>query len=343
MGSLVSNKNFLISIGILFILTYVASLVAEIGFVEKMGFSLLIVSILIGMFLSNVLMIKVPEKYEIGLNFCTKTVLRTAIVFYGFRITFNDIVEVGFEGIAVSVTIVATTFVFGYIIGVKFLKMDKELVILTSAGSSICGAAAVLATEGVLKNKAYKSAMAVSTVVLFGTISMFLYPYMYSVGMLDLLPKEMAVYIGGTLHEVAHVVGASNSLHDTVIANNGVIVKMLRVMLIAPFLILLSIFLMKTDVSLDKSKKRKITIPWFAVFFIAVAIFNSFGIVNKEVIGVINKIDIFALAMAMMSLGISTKIKDFKKSGIKPLILALILFFWLVIGGYYIVKFYSYI
>ena len=106
--------------------------------------------------------------------------------------------------------------------------MDKELAILCSAGSSICGAAAVMATQSVLKNEAYKSAVAVSFVVIFGTIGMFLYPFLDKLGVFLFTSSQMGIYIGATLHEVAHVVGASNALGE-IVSTNAIIEKMIRV------------------------------------------------------------------------------------------------------------------
>lgn len=288
------------------------------------------------MIFTNVFNLKISSKFESSFSFATKTLLRTAIVFYGFRLTFTQIQDVGLQAIIVAIIVVFSTFILGYFIGVKILKLDKEITILTSAGSAICGAAAVLATEAVLKNKAYKSSIAVSTVVLFGTVAMFIYPYLYSIEFIDFLPKSMAMYIGGTLHEVAHVVGAANSISNEIIAKDAVIVKMIRVMLIAPFLIILMFFLAKTATSKEKTK---ITIPWFAIFFILVALFNSFNFIDATIVDKINSIDTFCLAMAMMALGINTDFKSFFKVGLKPIVLASILFIWLSVGGYFIINF----
>ncbi len=328
------NSNFYIALLGLVVLTFIAKYISSFEVFSKIGFSLLIIAILMGMIITNILKVQIPKQYDSALAFSTKELLRFAIVLYGFRLTFNDILDVGLVGILTSFIIVFSTFVFGYIIGTKVLKIDKEIVILTSAGSAICGAAAVLATEGVLKNKAYKTSIAISTVVLFGTISMFVYPYLYKFGFIDFVPKQMAVYLGAALHEVAHVVGASNSLANEVISNNAIIVKMLRVMFLAPFLIVLSIFLFKSS---DKKSKSKITIPWFAVFFILVAGFNSFGFIEDGIIAIVNEIDTFFLAMAMMALGLKTDFNSLKQVGLKPLILASVLFVWLFVVAFCIV------
>jgi uncharacterized integral membrane protein (TIGR00698 family) len=298
------------------------------------GFSPLIIGIILGMLYANSFRDKLHKSFDEGIIFSTKTILRGAIVFYGFRLTFMDISQVGISGIFVSIFIVSFTFIIGYVVGVKLLKMDSDTAILTSAGSSICGAAAILATEPVVKAEAYKTAVAVSTVVLFGTISMFLYPFLYKSGFIDLSPKGMGIYIGGTLHEVAHVVGAGSAISKEV-ANSAVIVKMIRVMLLAPFLVLLGLWLSSRKTT---NSKTKVMIPWFAIWFIVVAGFNSLGLLSTQTVEIINTLDTFALTMAMSALGIQTSFAKFKQAGLKPIYLSSILFVWLIFGGFYITK-----
>ena len=271
----------------------------------------------------------------------TKEVLRFAIVLYGFRLTFQNLEEVGILGVLTAFLIVSSTFIIGYLFGTKVLKLDREITILTSAGSAICGAAAVLATESVLKSPAYKSAIAVSTVVVFGTIAMFLYPFLFKLGILNLSDSNMGIYIGATLHEVAHAVGAGEALGENA-SSNAIIVKMIRVMMLAPFLIILSIWLLKTAVNStidNKDKKAKIIIPWFALMFIVVVAFNSFDLLSLQIVESINYLDSFILTVAMTALGMQTSFDKFKNVGLKPIYLASVLFLWLIFAGYFIVSF----
>jgi len=327
-------------IGVIFvlILSLFSILIAEFSFFKNLGISPMIIGILLGMLYANTVKKYFSAKIQKGIIFCTKTILRIGIVLYGFRLTFQNLQEVGLLGVFVAFLLLGSTFLFGYIFGIKVLKLDREITILTSAGSAICGAAAVLATESVLKCEAYKSAIAVSSVVVFGTIAMFLYPFLYKIGLFDLSGQNMGIYIGATLHEVAHVVGASTVLGESV-SSNAVIVKMIRVMMLAPFLILLSFWILKTSVSKSTNSKSSITIPWFAVFFIVVVGFNSFDFLPSNIVEGINYLDNFALTMAMTALGMETSFSKFKNVGLKPLYLSLALFSWLIIGGYFIVKF----
>lgn len=326
--------------GILFVALFAcaATFLSEFHIFKSLGISPLIIGIVLGMIYANTLRNKLPQQWHAGIVFSTKTILRAGIVLYGFRLTFQSIEEVGINGIIISFLIVSLTFIIGYIVGVKFLKLDKETTILTSAGSSICGAAAVLATEPVINAKPYKSAIAVSTVVLFGTIAMFLYPFLYKAGLIPFDESTMGVYIGATIHEVAHVVAAGNAI-GSVASSDAIVVKMIRVMMIAPFLIVLSIWLAKSAKNTTSKTKAKITIPWFAVLFIVVVGLNSLNLLSLTTINTINAIDTFALTMAMSALGMETSIDKFKNVGAKPIYLAFILFLWLIFGGFYLVKF----
>ena len=147
----------------------------------------------------------------------------------------------------------------------------------------------------------------------------------------------MGVYIGGTLHEVAHVVAAGNALGEEA-SQTAVIVKMIRVMTLAPFLVFLGIWLLQSSQGIANKQKNKIMIPWFAVWFIVVAGFNSLDLLPQTVVCNINAIDTFLLTMAMSALGMETSIEKFKNVGMKPIYLASILFVWLMFGGFYIVK-----
>ena len=327
------KNNLIYGLIILGIFTEISVLSTQIEVIKQIHISPLIIAIVLGTVLSHLFKHSFKEYLNDSINFSTKHVLRFGIILYGFRLTLQNLTQVGLEGLIFAIFIVSSTFIIGYIIGTKFLKMDKEITILTSVGSSICGAAAVLATESVIKTPAYKSAVAVSTVVIFGSIAMVLYPLLYEYNVFNLDLNTFGIYIGGTLHEVAHVVAAGNAV-NTDVANSAVIEKMIRVILLAPFLIVLSFFWMKNDSKEGgKAVKRKIVIPWFAVIFCVVICFNSFGFISGKYIEVINDFDTFLLTMAMFALGLQTHISKFKEVGAKPFYLAFILFIWLIFGG----------
>ncbi len=313
--------------------------IGEINFLKEISLSPMIIGIILGMVYANSLRNHLPATWVPGILFCSKRLLRLGIILYGFRLTFQDVMNVGTAGILIDVIVVTVTIFLGVAIG-RALKMDKDLTLLTSIGSAICGAAAVLGAESTIQTKPYKTAVAVATVVIFGTISMFLYPIMYRTGLLDLSPQQMGIYSGSTLHEVAHAVGAGNAMGAEV-SNVAVIVKMIRVMLLVPVLIILGYWVAaRMAKSSDTSgEKGKLTVPWFAFGFLAVIGFNSFNLLPEAAIDAINYFDTFLLTMAMTALGAETSIDKFKKAGAKPFVLAFCLFIWLLGGGYLMARY----
>ncbi len=336
--------------GILFVAIFAAAatFVADLASVRALGLSPLVIGIVLGIFYANTLHNHFPKEWEGGITFSAKKILRFAIVFYGFRLTFQEIVDVGMAGFLVSLLMLSSTFIFGTWLGYKIFGMEKDTSMLTASGASVCGAAAVLATEPVLKSEEYKAAIAVSMVVLFGTISMFLYPVLYSgiiepaTGFLHMSAKEFGIYVGGTIHEVAQVVAVPASIPNASkeMADAAVIVKMTRVIMIAPMLILLGIYLSYSTKKEgeESSDKVKLVIPWFAVFFIGMAGFNSLHLLPIGVVDGINEIDTFLLTMAMTALGMGTRFAKFRGLGLAPIYTASAMFLWLVIGGFVITK-----
>ena len=335
--------------GIIFVAIFAAAatMISHIDFIHKLGISPLVIGIVMGIFYANTLHQHIPSEWGTGITFSGKKILRFAIVFYGFRITFQQIMEVGLSGFTVSLVMLSTTFILGTYLGMKVFKMDRDTSMLTASGASVCGAAAVLATEPVLEAEGHKTAVAVSMVVLFGTISMFLYPVLYAsiiepaTGFLHMTPEQFGIYVGGTIHEVAQVVAVPASIagHPDVMANSAVIVKMTRVIMIAPMLIVLGLYLsMQAKKSGQAGNGLTLTIPWFAVYFVGMAGFNSLDLVPHAIVGTINEIDTFLLTMAMTALGMGTIFSKFKGLGLAPLYTAGSMFTWLVLGGFVVTK-----
>lgn len=347
-----NRANTIHGILLIALFSFAAFYIAEIPFVKSLSFSPLIVGIILGMLYANSLRNKLPETWVPGIKFCTKQILRAGIVLYGFRLTLTQVAAVGLPAVVIDTIIVAGTIFLGVWLG-KLLKMDKDTSLMTATGSAICGAAAVLGAEPVVKCEGHKTAIAVSTVVIFGTISMFLYPILYRAGMLDALGDTgVAIYTGSTLHEVAHVAGAGNAMDptDTLgIAGTATITKMIRVMMLAPVLVIMSFALAgrkKAATEGGTTQKSKITIPWFAFGFIGIICLNSllqylFGVDSVKEIplnGAIEYIDTFMLTMAMTALGKDTSMEKFKQAGAKPFLLAGLLYIWLLGGGYLLTK-----
>lgn len=318
--------------GILFVALFaLASLyIAENAWVMHLGLSSLVIAIVMGIFYGNTLHHRLPKEWIPGILFSGKQLLRLAIILYGFRITFQEIVAMGVPGLLLDLTVVSTTLILGIWVGVKIFKLDRHLSILISAGAAICGAAAVLAVEDVLKSAPHKTSIAIGTVVLFGTFSMFLYPFLLHAGIFTLTHHQFGLFAGASIHEVAQVVVASNNISQNA-SDIAVVVKMTRVLLIVPALLFLSIYescAAKTTQQ-EISCKFKLNIPWFAIIFVGTIGIHSLHWLPVTVVNLINQFDTFLLTMAMAAIGMETHFSKIKKVGLKPLYLAIVLFLWL--------------
>ena len=313
--------------------------IGDMDWVKAFSLSPMVVGIILGMIYANSLRNNLPETWVPGIAFCSKRILRLGIILYGFKLSFQDVMAVGLPAIIIDAIVVTVTISLGILIG-KILKMDRSIALLTACGSAICGAAAVMGVDGAIRPKPYKTAVAVATVIIFGTLSMFLYPILYRTGVFALPANQMGIFAGSTIHEVAHVVGACNAMGATV-SNTAIIVKMIRVMMLVPVLLVIAFFTAKDLAKRNQGeeKKAKITIPWFAILFLVVIGFNSLGLLTESIVSFINTLDTFLLTMAMTALGAETSIDKFKKAGFKPFLLAAILYCWLIVGGYCMAKY----
>ncbi|WP_347289973.1 YeiH family protein [Kluyvera georgiana] len=324
-------KHFIPGLALSAVITGAAVWIGNIPAVAGVGMSALTLAILFGMVIGNTIYPKLWQSCDGGVLFAKQHLLRLGIILYGFRLTFAQIADVGVSGIVIDALTLCSTFMIACWLGQKVFGLDKHTSWLIGAGSSICGAAAVLATEPVVKAEASKVTVAVATVVIFGTLAIFIYPAMYPLLAHWFTPETYGIYIGSTMHEVAQVVAAGHAVTPET-ENAAVIAKMLRVMMLAPFLLFMAARV-KQLAPAGASQKSKITIPWFAIMFIVVTIFNSFHLLPNSVVQMLITLDTILLAMAMAALGVTTHVSALKKAGAKPLMMALVLFIWLIVGG----------
>ena len=303
------------------------------------GLSSLTLAILLGMVLGNTVYPSLAERLSVGVAFAKGQILRLAIMFYGFKLTLTQVSSVGLSAVMSDALVLTSTFLLTYWIGTRWLKVDKQTTLLIGSGASICGAAAVIAAEPVVKAEAHKVTIAVATVVVFGTVAMLLYPFLYHLGWLQpwLNAQQYGIYTGSTIHEVAQVVVAGNAVSPEV-GDTAVVTKMIRVMMLAPFLLILSFALTKG--SSDNGKKpsfinrvQQVKVPWFAFIFIAIVLLHTWVPMTASFERSMVMLDDVLLTMAMFALGLTTHLGAIKQAGVKPLILGAIMFAWLIIGG----------
>lgn len=335
------------------LLAFASIQLSQNGWLQAKGISALTLAIVLGMAVGNTLYPSLSGVATAGVSFSKAKLLRIGIILYGLRLTFQDIGSVGWTGIAIDATILCSTFGLAYVIGTRVLGLNRETALLIGAGSSICGAAAVMATAPVVRGRAEQVIVAVATVVVFGTLAIFLYPMLYHLAAqhrpFNLSPSAYGMFAGSTIHEVAQVVAAGHAISEQA-ANTAVITKMVRVMMLAPFLMILSAYLSRsgaTDPATDDdddddddgegqghAKRGGIVIPWFALGFVLVTGLHSLALLPQVIVTQLIDIDSVLLAMAMAGLGLTTHGSAIRKAGVKPLALAAVLFVWLVCGGF---------
>lgn len=307
---------------------------ASLESVRATGFSALTFAIVLGMLLGNTVFPSIAPQTGTGVDFCKNRLLRLGIILFGFRLTFQEAASVGVAGIVLDAVIIFSVFGLAMTLGRRVLGLDRQTCMLVGAGSAICGAAAVMAMEPVARAEAHKVSVAVATVVVFGTISMFLYPLLYPY--LGMSEQAFGVFIGSTVHEVAQVVAAGNAV-GPMAANTAVVEKMLRVMMLAPFLMLVSWWMQRREEPAAKAGNLRgalHALPWFAVGFIVAVGVNSLGVVSQAMAEFLVQASTVLLAMAMAALGLRTHASAIRQAGTAPLLLAGMLFVFLLVGGY---------
>ncbi|MFM2480687.1 YeiH family protein [Celerinatantimonas sp. YJH-8] len=293
-----------------------------------LGISPLMLGLIIGLVIANSPLHRYLDKTHIGLQFAQNKLLRLGVMLFGLHITVQQLIAVGWPGIGLAAVMVTSVLVVGYFVGTRILKLPSELALLTASGSAICGAAAVMAVDPVIKPKEEYTVVAVATVVIFGTIAMFGYPLLFP--LLHMSTSAYAALVGSTVHEVAQVVVIGESISPQA-ANIAVIVKLARVMLLAPVLLILSyLWQRRLARQATQTQRGKITIPWFAFGFIAVVLLNGYLPLNHGLREGLLQFDTLVLAMAMSALGFHTRLANIRASSAKALLLALGLFMMMI-------------
>ncbi|AWV07849.1 YeiH family protein [Marilutibacter maris] len=269
-----------------------------------------------------------------GLAVAQRQWLRAGVVLYGLRLDLGDVLALGAPVLLLDATIVVGTLALGLWIGRRWLRLDRQTVLLTAAGSAICGAAAVLATERSLRAQPHKVAIAVATVVVFGTLNIFLYPLLQQWTGLE--PRLFGVYTGATVHEVAQVVAIGQQVGGEA-ADTAVVVKLARVLLLVPFLLWLG----WSDRRRERGRAADAgpggvlaSVPWFALGFVAMTVANTWLPIPAALRDALLVLDTVLLAAAMAALGVGTRVSSLKVAGPRPLALAGLLFLFLTLGGY---------
>lgn len=278
-------------------------------------FSPMILSILLGMAFHNLL--GTPAQARPGVQFALRRVLRFAIILLGLQLTAQQVVAVGGTGVAIIAATLVGTFLVTKLMG-RLLGVDRELAELIAAGTSICGASAVVAVNTVTRAKDEDVAYAVACVTIFGSIAMFTYPLLPA--LLHLSPRAFGLWTGASIHEIAQVVAAS--FQDGRDAGQfGTIAKLTRVSMLAPMVLALGFAAARRRKHTQGHGQSQAPMPWFVLGFIALVGLNSVFAIPAAFKAHAVIVTTFLLSLALAAMGLETDLRKLAARGLRPALL----------------------
>jgi len=281
----------------------------------------LLIAIVVGAIAANVTAL--PSVLRPGLTFASKKLLRIGVALLGLQLVLGDILGLGAGMVAVVVAIVTLGIVGTMFVG-QLLGLSWTQRLLIACGFSICGAAAVLAVDGVVDAEEEEVVTAVALVVIFGTCMIPFLPLMASA--MGLGETDAGMWAGASIHEVAQVVAAGGAIGGAALAV-AVVVKLARVVMLAPVIAVVSIRQRRmTDQAANI--KRPPLVPLFVVAFLACAALRTTGILPSGILAGAKLTQTAFLTAAMFALGTGVNIAALRKVGMRPFVLAAISTVW---------------
>jgi len=262
-----------------------------------------------------------------GIEFTATFILRVGVALLGLRLALTDLVSLGWQTIAILIVAISSTIVLGVILAKQF-KLSKSFGTLTGGSVAICGASAAMAITAVLpehKNKERDTLVTVIGVTSLSTIAMVVYPIIVSY--LNLNEVDSGLFLGGTIHDVAQVVGAGYSISEQT-GDLSTLVKLVRVSFLMPVvMIILLVIKLNNKANSDGSKTAKV--PGFLIAFIALMVLNSCFDIPEVVLSPAIDFSRFALIAAIAAIGMKSNFAKLKCVGFKPIILMIIETLWI--------------
>jgi uncharacterized integral membrane protein (TIGR00698 family) len=290
-----------------------------------LNFSALLWSFVYSIILTNLFHGISSGKYEKGINFASSKLLRFSIAILGITISAAVWLKLGLIGIICTLIVIFFAFFFGLYFCRRILKMDLSLSILIGVGTCNCGATAIAATGPAIDAKSEEMGMAVATITIFGLIAMFIYPLLFQGPLYNWLNNNVLAYgmwAGMGVHETAQVIAAADQVEGSL--SIAMMAKSIRIFMIGPMVLLSVIMFGLLKDKSAGSKKVKMAIPWFAVWFIILTFIDAF--IESSNIGhkwstlnnmYIKPIITFLLAWAFAGVGFKVKWKELAKVGFK--------------------------
>ena len=265
-------------------------------------------------------------KCTAGIKFSSTTLLRIGIALLGLRITLDDIASLGIFPIIVVTTGVLATIIFGFL-SARIMGLSKRIGIMTSGAVAICGASAALAIASVMPDDDETKSATIFTVIsvtTMSTVAMVLYPIVAAA--LNLNAQQSGLFLGGTIHDVAQVVGAGYSVSGEV-GELSTFIKLFRVAMLIPVVLFLATFVFRSKNIINSTSgsfSPNNIFPYFLVGFIFFVLAGSFGIIPSELKTLLSTLSTWLLVIAISALGVKTSLSEISSVGWKPLVLILI-------------------
>ncbi|WP_319783516.1 YeiH family protein [Oceanisphaera sp. IT1-181] len=253
-----------------------------------------------------------------GVEFTSRTILRLGVALLGVRITLDEVAALGIGPILMVIAGVTLTIAVGALLA-RILGLSRDMGLLTGGSVAICGASAALALSAVMpRNETHErnTIMTVVAVTTLSTVAMIVYPLI--VGMLGLNDSEAGIFLGGTIHDVAQVVGAGYMISEDAGAV-ATLVKLLRVAMLVPAVVVF-IFLFRKSRAEGSSGKVPM-LPGFLVAFVLIVLINSLGWIPAMAAELATDLSRWCLVAAIAGLGIKTSFQKLAVVGWKPVIL----------------------
>lgn len=274
-----------------------------------------------------------------GVEFTAKRILRFGVALLGMRLTFNDVLSLGWDTVALLVSGVVATILVGIVFS-KMLGRHRRFGTLTGGAVAICGASAALAISAVLPKSETSERDTIFTVIAvtaLSTLAMVLYPIIVDVlGMDD---RFAGIFLGGTIHDVAQVVGAGYAVSPEA-GDVATITKLLRVALLVPIVLVISLFFRTRGKLESQVEGGRMPLPLFVIGFCICVGINSAGIIPDVVRDFLIALSSWCLVAAIAGLGIKTSLKALMDVGYQPLVLisleTVFIAGWVLIGGFYL-------
>jgi len=253
-----------------------------------------------------------------GIEYASRTILRLGVILLGARITLEQIGALGVETVLAAVSAVAATIGIGWI-SARLLGQRADFGVLTGGAVAICGASAALAISAVLPKHEHSERDTLLTVVGvtgLSTLAMITYPILCK--LLGLSPEQTGTFLGGTIHDVAQVVGAGYMISPAT-GDIATVVKLLRVALLVPAVVVIAWLFRHQQVGSERG--RIPLVPGFLVAFMVLVAINSTGVIPHTVTDGMNDLSRSCLVVAIAALGVKTSLQKLTKVGWQPIVM----------------------